>query len=116
MNHDYINIACSPLDEEYLQVGSTSEENLINEVRRFLEMLIPYCRNSGVPEHLISNLSIKSFHHVVGRYWEVICCFNDDENDADNEEVQFAYWLERNTPLKWTDIKASENFIVGETL
>jgi hypothetical protein len=93
MSIQIIQIGATPCEEECAQTGrSDYPERSRREClvfQRMLERLYP------APDGAC--LEVKSFPHDFGGYREVCVCY-DDENEAASE---YAFRLERETPLKW---------------
>ena len=93
---DYLTIGSSPVEEECAQVGSDNySERAREECKRFIELI----RKVNGEEPPGARLSIKSFPHDFGNYYEVVCYFDD----ADEESMKYAFDLENNSPLTWED-------------
>jgi hypothetical protein len=91
---DFINIGCTPLDEDCAQVGSKNYlPRAMNECGKFIHLL----QKTFGPEPEGARLAIKSFPHDFGTYHEVVCWFDDDLP----ESVKYAYKLEAETPATW---------------
>jgi hypothetical protein len=94
---DYINIGCTPYEEDCVQVSSGDYlPRMRKETRVFLgqlERTFPYVR-----------FSIKSFPHDFGSYLEVVAWFDDE----DEEETRSAYNVEASMPARWDEIAIKE--------
>ena len=44
-------------------------------------------------------MKIKSFHHDFGTYYEVVCYYNDNDEEAQN----YCYTIEADMPERWED-------------
>lgn len=102
---DHIDIGSSPCDEECVQVEKTGAylEPMRAECRRFLALI----RVKLGPEPEGAHLSINSNPHDFGSYLEVVCYFDDE-----NEEAQkYAYRCEAEGPRTWDDDGRSEQTI-----
>jgi len=98
---DFISISPSPTSEECAQVGTPNyPEQSRKECTAFLHQLERAFPNP--PDGCY--LSIKSFDHDFGTYREVVCYF-DDEND---ESRQYAFNMENNTPENWDSAAVEE--------
>jgi hypothetical protein len=91
---DYLSIGASPHAEDCAQVGQENyRKQAMKELRAFKNQL----------ERLFPNpptgcyLTIKSFPHDFGTYYEVVCYFDDDIE----ESRHYAYNMENNTPENW---------------
>ncbi|MDO8531206.1 MAG: hypothetical protein Q7T26_03415 [Dehalococcoidia bacterium] len=101
---DHIDIGSSPCDaaarahgEECVQVSRTEDylDRMRVECRRFLALI----RVKLGPEPEGAHLAIKSNPHDFGTYLEVVCHF-DDENE---EAREYAYKCESDGPKTWDD-------------
>ena len=89
---DHIDIGSSPYDEECVQVSRTEDylERMRVECRRYLALI----RVKLGPEPEGADLRIKSNPHDFGSYLEVVCYYDDG-----NEEAQkYAYRCEAEGP------------------
>ncbi len=102
MGRDYVSIASAPYEEECVQVERTGVYigPMKAECRRFLELI----RKKLGPEPEGASLSIKGNPHDFGTYYEVICYY-DDENE---EAAAYAYRCESDAPKTWDDDKPIE--------
>lgn len=97
---DYVNIGSSPSGEDCAQVGSDDYyEKARIECRVFIHQLRRIF-GEGRPSNA---LHIKHFPHDFGTYMEVVCMFNDEDEEA----VNFAFNIEANTPEYW-DVEAKK--------
>lgn len=86
-----------PVDEDVAQVGQSDyEERSYQECKIFLRQLV---RQFGD-----GDLKIKSFPHDFGSYREVVVYYDP----SDEESTNFAFRLEKETPLLWDDISRKE--------
>jgi hypothetical protein len=93
---DYISIGSSPSSEECAQVGSDDYDSISRiECRAFVHQLERLFPNLPTGAYL----STKSFPHDFGTYKEVVCYFDDD----DEESQKYAYNIESNTPEYWDE-------------
>lgn len=95
---DYLSIGSSPPDESCAQVGTNDYyEQSLKECTAFKHQLERIFQNKDgeLPEGCY--FSIKSFPHEFGTYREVVCYFDDDNEESSN----FAFNVEQNTPDKW---------------
>jgi len=93
---DYLNISCSPADEDCAQVGQPNyEEQSKKECQAFKNQLL---RQFGPPPGN-ARVAVKSFPHDFGYYREVVVYF-DDNNE---EECDYAFKLENKMPLNWDE-------------
>jgi hypothetical protein len=97
MSTQRLNIGAAPNEEECAQVGQPDyPEYSQRECLVFMRMLQ---RLYPVP-NAKAWLAVKSFSHEFGSYREV-CAYYDNE---DAVATEYAFMLERETPLKWDDI------------
>jgi hypothetical protein len=100
MSIEIISIGTTPCEEECAKVGRPDyEERSQREClvfRRMLQRLYPAPNGA--------RLTVKSFSHDLGGYREV-CVRYDDEDEA---ACEYAFRLERETPLKWDAIACYE--------
>ncbi len=90
----YVCIGPSPHAEDCVQVGTPNyETRAIAECARFIELI----RETLGPEPEGVELAIKSFDHDFGRYFEVVCWFETD-NDAARA---YAVRCEDDAPATW---------------
>jgi hypothetical protein len=91
---DYLCIGPSPSSETCAQVGEENyQEQAKKQCRAFLhqlERLFP-----KPPDGCY--LSVKSFPHDFGTYYEVVCYFETDNEDS----TKYAYNMENNSPENW---------------
>jgi len=96
---DYINIGSGPADEDCAQLGSEGYyEQAKLECSLLKEVMI---KELGVPPPG-ARLAVKGFNHDFGRYYELVCIYNDESPEARN----YAFQCEANLPMEWPkDIK-----------
>ena len=95
---DFIEIGSAPYDEECVQVNRTEDYlgPMRDECLRFKDLI----RRKLGPEPDGARLSIKSNPHDFGTYLEVVCYF-----DEDNEEArEYAFRCEAESPRTWNDV------------
>ena len=93
---DYMTIGSSPTDEDCAQVGADNyNEQSGRECRAFISQL----RREFGTEPILTRLGIKTFPHDFGTYREVVCYYEDEDEDA----TTFAYKLESETPSHWDE-------------
>ena len=93
---DYSSIGPTPGEEPCAQVGEVDyRATALNECRRFIRLL----RKTFGPEPRGAALSIKSWPHDLGIYYEVVCSFDTDIQ----ESVDYAYRCEAETPVTWEE-------------
>lgn len=97
---DYISIGSSPTDEPCAQVSSGNYDiQSRKECKAFLHQL----RRHFGDEPYGAQLDIKYFPHDFGSYREVVCYYDDEDEEARD----YAYKLESETPANW-DKEAKE--------
>ncbi len=96
---DYMEIASAPSDEPCVQVNPQGDyhDAMKAECRRFIELI----RKKLGQEPPGAHLAIKSCPHDFGTYYEVVCWYDDDNQDA----VNYAYLCESDAPRTWNDDK-----------
>jgi hypothetical protein len=93
---DFISIGPTPCEESCAQVGEPDyREKALGECRRFILLL----RKTFGPEPEGAWLSVKSFPHDFGTYYEVICYYNT----AIPASVNYAFRCESETPAIWEE-------------
>ena len=93
---DYITIGSVPAAEPCAQVGEADyKEKSLKECSRFIRQLE---KEFGEPP-ANTKLQTKAFNHDFGVYHEVVCYF-DDTND---EAQEYCYTIEANMPEYWSD-------------
>ena len=94
---DYLSIASAPYDEPCVQVNSQGDyhEDMKAECRRFMELI----RKKLGPEPPGARLAVKSNPHDFGTYYDVVCYYEDGDEEAAN----YAYRCEGDTPRTWDD-------------
>lgn len=91
---EFLEIGCSPTEEDCVQVGTENYSSLAKEeCKRYIDLL----RKTFGPEPDGARLSIKSFPHDYGSYYEVVC-FYDDSKPA---SIDYAFKIESNSPERW---------------
>jgi hypothetical protein len=92
-----IELACSPLEEDCVQVSSTEEylPAMKAELKRFQAMLE---KRFPIPEGVSARFFIMWQRHEFGRYGEVAIEFISNTKGED-----FAYFVESNLPKTWDD-------------
>ena len=99
MARDYIDIGPTPCEEDCAQVGQPDYATKARaECNRFIELI----RRALGPEPEGARLAVKSNPHDFGPYYEVVCYY-----DTDNEEAtRYAYRCEGEAPVRWDDVPA----------
>jgi hypothetical protein len=93
---DTMEIGSSPVSEDCAQVGASDYyERAQKECRAFVNQLK---RAFGNPPEG-ARLTVKSFPHDFGTYYEVVVAYDDSNEKA----VDYAFNLEGNTPEYWDD-------------
>ena len=110
MAKDHVSIGPSPCDETSVQVEPSGAcvEAMLAECKRFLELT----RKKMGEEPDGAWLSVKGFPHEFGTYYEVVCNFYDDNEQA----VAYAYRCESEAPRTWDDDKPVEKGILGSRI
>ena len=91
---DYINIGSSPCEEDCVQVGAENYAQLARvECQRFIEAI----RQTIGPEPDGACLRVKSFPHDFGSYMEVVCYYEEDNEEA----TKYAFKCESESPSTW---------------
>ena len=92
---DYIEIGSSPVEEPCVQVNKEGNYHkaMREECLRFIELL----RRTFGPEPEGARLSVKSNPHDFGTYYEVVCYFEDNDEEA----RKYAFRCEAETPARW---------------
>lgn len=94
---EYLNIGCTPADEECFQVGRDDPLTLRLEANEFCECLKAYYRptfGDGVDDVF----KVKSFAHDFGTYYEVVAWYYAGDEDTTN----LAYDAE-GCPGRWSE-------------
>ncbi|MBI4294649.1 MAG: hypothetical protein HY669_00605 [Chloroflexi bacterium] len=99
---DYMSIGLAPSDEACVQVNLRGDyhDAMKTECRRFLELI----RKKLGPEPAGTRLAIKSNPHDFGNYYEVVCYYDDGDEDA----VAYAFRCESDAPRTWDDDQRQE--------
>lgn len=97
MARECIELGSTPADEDCAQVGS---ENYEERARAECERYIALLRTKFGTEPETARLAIKGFPHDFGRYYEVVCYFDDGNEVA----TEYAYLLESKAPTTWKDL------------
>lgn len=93
---EFIELGATPAAESCAQVGDPNyDEKARAEGERYIQLLI---KKFPPPEGV--HFRLKRFPHDFGGYYEVVVAFST-END---EQVDFAYMVERNLPETWEDM------------
>ena len=109
MPRDYIDIGSSPAYEECAQVGSPDyAQRAREECNQFIDLI----RRVMGPEPEGARLAVKSNPHDFGTYYEVVCYFDTDNEEASN----YAYRCEGEAPSTWDDPRALPVSSTGQAL
>lgn len=94
---DYIALGPVPCDEECQQVGTQNYDAnaAYKESNRFANLLRSKFGNE--PEG--ARITVKSFPHDFGSYYEVVCFYDD----SFPESVDYAFKLEAESPTNWEE-------------
>jgi len=104
IGNNYIELGCTPSDEECAQVGEENyESNARAECQRYIELL----RRLFGPEPEGAALRIKQFPHDFGFYLEVVC-YHDGPVARD-----YAFNIENNAPTSWDAVAVSPSTPAG---
>ena len=92
---DFINIGSAPAEEQCVQVNKEGNYHkaMRAECVRFIEQL----RRVFGPEPEGAQLGVKSFPHDFGLYLEVVCYFENNDEEA----RKWAFRLEDEMPARW---------------
>jgi hypothetical protein len=91
---DFLPLGPTPSDEACAQVGTADyQAQAIHECRRFIALL----RHTFGGEPQGARLAVKAFAHDFGTYYEVICRFDPDDQEA----VDYAWQCEGHAPATW---------------
>ena len=93
---DYVSIGASPPDEDCVALGQPDyERRAREECRRYIEKLREFMGRE--PEGAL--LAIKGFNHDFGRYYEVVCWYDDAYPGA----ADYAFACESDGPETWDE-------------
>ncbi len=94
MARDYVDIGSSPCDEDCAQMGAPDYYTRAKaECARFIELI----RKTLGPEPEGARLAVKSNPHDFGAYYEVVCYYVDENDEA----RKYAYRGESDAPATW---------------
>lgn len=108
MSYDYLNIGCTPCEEECEQLGPNYNPA---KARAECEVFRRQLRRVCGEEPDGATLIIKSFPHDYGTYMEVCCRFISENEKA----VEYALRCEGQTPIEW-DSQAREELKQAEVM
>ena len=95
---DFLNIGSTPPDETCAQIGEVDYDRKSRiECNLYIEAL----REKLGDEPDGARLAIKGFDHDFGRYYEVVCHYNDENEEA----TEYAYKCESDGPLTWAEVE-----------
>jgi hypothetical protein len=94
--HDHMEIGCAPSDEPCVNVG---EENYYPRAKEECARFIELTRKKLGDEPPGARLAVKSNPHDFGSYLEVVCYFED----TDEEARHYAFLCESEAPRTWQD-------------
>ena len=93
---NYVSIGPSPCNEDCAQVGQPDyREKATEECKRFIALI----REKLGPEPPGALLRIKWNDHDFGSYADVVCAYNDNDEEA----TEYAYHCEANAPVTWAE-------------
>jgi hypothetical protein len=93
---DYLELGPTPCNEPCAQVGEDDyTARAFAECRRYIECIRKMLGNE--PDG--ARLGIKAFPHDFGNYHEVVCYYDDDNEEA----VNYAFKCESDGPKTWCD-------------
>jgi hypothetical protein len=99
MARDYIDIGSTPADEPCAQVGEPDyARKARSECNRFIQLI----RRTLGPEPEGAQLSVKSNPHDFGTYYEVVCYYDTESEEA----YSYALRCESEAPTQWGDASA----------
>ena len=94
--HDFITLGTAPVDVACAQIGTDDYYQTVKgECRRFIRLL----RQTFGDEPPGARFAIKSFDHDFGVYYEVVCLFDTEDEEA----AHYAFRCEDELPAMWED-------------
>lgn len=96
MPRDYITIGSEPCLEPSPQVG---QDDYAAEAQKSCHRFIRTIRKALGEEPEGARLAVKANPHDFGTYYEVVCHFDD----ADEEATRYAFKCEAEAPEEWLD-------------
>lgn len=94
---DFVSLGSTPAGEECVQVGAENYYELSKEeAKKYITLLR---EKFGDETTKGCRLAAKSFPHDFGSYTEVVCHFDDNDEEA----MKFAYNMENNLPEYWNE-------------
>ena len=94
MAKEFLNIGCSPYDEDCAQVGS---DDYLKKSAAECIALIHQLRRIHGSEPTKAAMTSRLFPHDFGSYREVICYYEE----GDEESTDYALKVEAGLPAKW---------------
>ena len=88
---DYINIGCTPADEDCFQLGHSMARKEAKLYKKQLQKEFPEAR-----------LEVKSFPHDFGMYYSVIAVYSDEEQE------EIAFRVEEEALPVWSEVSKIE--------
>ena len=94
---DFLTLGPVPAEEECQQVGTENydPQKAFDECVRYKKLI----REKFGDEPRGADLHIKSFPHDFGSYYEVVCYYDDNYEEA----IDYAFACENNSPVTWDD-------------
>ena len=93
---DFITLGTAPVNESCAQLGQEDYEVKVRpECQRFIKLL----RKKFGDEPPGARFALKPFNHDFGVYYEVVCLFDTDDEEA----AHYAYRCEDELPATWED-------------
>ncbi len=106
---DYLSIGSVPYNEDCAQMGTENYySNTKIECRAFINQLV---RELGEPP-VGAYFKIQGFPHDFGTYYEVVCRYDENNEDA----LDYAFNAEGHSPGNWDEIALAELKENGYTL
>lgn len=93
---DYVTIGCTPSGEDCAQVG---RDDYYERMRKETQAFVHQLRRQFGEEKYPARLSVKGFPHDFGTYHEVVCYYDDEDEDS----VNYAFKLESEMPEYWDE-------------
>ena len=103
---NYLVIGSAPANEECAQVGS---EHYHNRAMKECGFFIKEFRLALGPEPPLAHLEVRLFDHDFGSYYEVVCYYDKDDQEA----YGYALQCEDKAPTKWTGHTLKEVIELG---
>ena len=94
-SRDYLEIGSAPAEESCAQVGQDYYREIsMIEMKQYIKAI----RRELGPEPEKARLGIKSFQHDFGTYYEVVCYYDNE----DEESLEYAFKCEASAPTQWS--------------